>query len=230
MTAEGSAIAAPDQKTYRVEVDSPNGPGVSDASFCPADVLRCTATGYSGTPGFDPPDTIRPENEGKEHSITAEPLNAVAAPSHHNGKVDLAQAKAVRQLLEFFPNQELVWIWGHEHRLAIYDKYKMSGGITAYGRRLGHGGMPVELTPPVHQEVPLLYYDQRPHKLLDGTQVGVNGFVNLSLSESVLMLDYRDIYNNSLLVEDFKHAGGGRVEHDFVKLAQPGLTPGNAGR
>lgn len=161
-----------------------------------------------------------------------ENLKATLLLSHHEYFTafnDLAYTKPAKQLMEFFPDQELVWIWGHEHRLAIYDKYKMSGGITAYGRCLGHGGMPVELTPPVHQEVPLLYYDRRPYKLLDGTQVGVNGFVNLSLSGSVLSLDYRDINNNSLLVEEFKHVGNGVLSHDFVNVAQPGLTPGNAG-
>jgi len=160
-----------------------------------------------------------------------ENLKATLLLSHHEYFTafnDLAYTKPAKQLLGFFPNQELVWIWGHEHRLAIYDKYKMSGGITAYGRCLGHGGMPVELTPPVHQEVPLLYYDQRPYKLLDRTQVGVNGFVNLSLSGPVLTLDYRDIDNNSLLVEEFKHVGNGVLSHNFVNVAQPGLTPGNA--
>ena len=157
-----------------------------------------------------------------------ENLKATLLLSHHQyftAFCDLAYTKPAKQLLEFFPNQELVWIWGHEHRLAIYDKYKMSGGITAYGRCLGHGGMPVELTPPVHQEVPLLYYDQRPYKLLDGRQVGVNGFVNLSLSGRVLTLDYRDINNKSLIVEEFKHVGDGVLSHNFVKEPQPGLTP-----
>jgi hypothetical protein len=39
----------------------------------------------------------------------------------------------------------VLWLWGHEHRLAIYREAakEEEGDVTSYGRRIG--GMPVEL-------------------------------------------------------------------------------------
>ena len=39
----------------------------------------------------------------------------------------------------------MLWLWGHEHRLAIYREAakEEEGDVTSYGRRIG--GMPVEL-------------------------------------------------------------------------------------
>ena len=139
--------------------------------------------------------------------------------SHHQYYTafnDHAYTKAAKQLMEFFDGQEVVWIWGHEHRLAIYDKFSIGGGITAYGRCIGHSGMPVELGTPDPKKAPLQLYDRdRSHFLDDGkTKVGENGFVNLTIADSVLTLDYRDIRNTQLLVETFTadSAGGFRRE------------------
>ena len=48
-----------------------------------------------------------------------------------------------RQLADVI-HQPVIWFWGHEHKLAIYDRYCVANGIEAYGRCIGHGGMPVE--------------------------------------------------------------------------------------
>ncbi len=162
----------------------------------------------------------------REEVKPMENLKATLLLSHHQyftAFSDLSYSKPARQLREFFPTQEVVWIWGHEHRMAIYDKYKTDGGITAYGRCLGHGGMPVEMGQPVRRKVPLLYYDERTHYLA-GTKVGVNGFVNILLDDSILRLDYRDISNKSLLVEEFTHIGKGCLSHRFIEVDQHGLT------
>ena len=42
-------------------------------------------------------------------------------------------------------DREVIWLWGHEHRLAVYGKFQSKNGIKAFGRCIGHGGMPVEL-------------------------------------------------------------------------------------
>ncbi|MGH9328568.1 MAG: metallophosphoesterase family protein [Terriglobia bacterium] len=158
-----------------------------------------------------------------------ENIKATLLLSHHeyfSSFGEQAYTKPARQLHEFFPTQEVVWLWGHEHRMAIYDKYRLDGGITAYGRCLGHGGMPIEVGHPPHRtKLPLQWYDLRSHNLPDGSLVGQNGFLNLTLDRSVLRLDYRDIENESLLVEEFTAKEGGRLQHHVVYISKPGLTP-----
>jgi hypothetical protein len=61
--------------------------------------------------------------------------------------------KPAKQLAEFFFGPAL-WFWGHEHRMAINEEFGIDGGIRAFGRCVGHGGMPVDLPPaePMHSE------------------------------------------------------------------------------
>src|SRR5262249_48265049 len=130
--------------------------------------------------------TIRPKEQQK----------ATLLLSHHQYYTafsDRSYTKPARQLMEFFDTQEVVWLWGHEHRLAIYDRFSVGGGISAFGRCVGHGGMPVELGPPDTKKAPLKWYDTRSHTLDNGTPVGQNGFVNLTVEGDRLTLDYRDI-------------------------------------
>ena len=147
--------------------------------------------------------------------------------SHHqyfSSFPDKAYTKPASQLAELFPNQEVLWIWGHEHRLAIYDKFAKDGGPTAYGRCLGHGGMPVEMAnPKQHPEVPLLLFDPRSTPL-DGTPTGINGYVMATIANDVLTLDYRDITDTHLLVEEFRPGMGGSLTHQIVDRGSV-LTP-----
>lgn len=145
--------------------------------------------------------------------------------SHHQyytAFTDHAYTKPAKQLTEFFDDQEVVWIWGHEHRLGIYDKFHTDGGITAYGRCLGNGGMPVDLGTPDPKKAPLLLYDRdRSHPLENGVQVGQNGHLNLTMNGPVLTFDYRDIDNTQLLVESFTTDGSGRLSRSV--LSDPGI-------
>jgi hypothetical protein len=67
--------------------------------------------------------------------------------SHHNyfSNYDTAYPRQAVQLKEFFAEHPVLWFWGHEHRLMIYKEYRVGGGISAFGRCIGHGGMPIEL-------------------------------------------------------------------------------------
>ena len=160
-------------------------------------------------------DTVQPKTRPK----------ATLLLSHHQyytAFTDYAYTKPAKQLTEFFDGQEVVWIWGHEHRLGIYDKFSTGGGITAYGRCLGHSGMPVDLGTPNPKKAPLQLYDRdRSHTLGDGTKVGENGFVNLTITDRVLTLDYRDINNTQLLVETFTTDGTGGLGRTVV--SDPGI-------
>jgi len=116
-----------------------------------------------------------------------------------------------KQLAEFFPSQEIVWMWGHEHRMSIYDKFSLAAGgnLKAYGRCVGHGGMPVEVSTPIgkgafdRSKAPLTFYDPSTHSLADGTPVGRNGFVMMTIDACTLTFDYRDLNNAPMFVERF---------------------------
>ena len=81
------------------------------------------------------------------------------------------------------------------------DRFSRDGGITVFGRCLGHGGMPVDLGTPDPRKAPR-YYDLRSHKLDDGTPVGQNGYVNVTIKQAALQLEYRDI-DNTYCLSDF---------------------------
>jgi hypothetical protein len=113
-----------------------------------------------------------------------------------------------RQLAAFI-NRPILWFWGHEHRLAIYGKFGTPDGIQAYGRCIGHGGFPVTRGRQIaNPEPPLVLYDDRRYKIIDNTQLGFNGFVNLTFKASRLSIDYRDIENRRLLEEEWEVDNG----------------------
>ncbi|HZD93801.1 MAG TPA: metallophosphoesterase, partial [Candidatus Sulfotelmatobacter sp.] len=131
------------------------------------------------------------------------------------------------QLAEFFSGQQIVWIWGHEHRMAVYDKYTDANNITAYARCLGHGGMPVELKDVHDPSAPLQFYDHRTYASYDDGPVGFNGFLNVRLEGNKAVLDYRDVHNKAILQEEFTAAANGAISQAFT-LVGPELTRGKA--
>ncbi len=132
-----------------------------------------------------------------------------------------------KQLAEFFGHQEVIWIWGHEHRMAVYEKYA-DGAITAFGRCVGHGGMPVEISrrPRGAAAVPLQYYDARMYTQIGCSKLGFNGFVNIEIRGDVAALEYLDLNNQRTMLEEFR-AGGIRLYHRFLEV-HPALSKGNA--
>ncbi len=90
-----------------------------------------------------------------------------------------------RQLARFI-SRPVLWFWGHEHRLAIYGKFGMDGSVQAYGRCIGNGGFPVSRGQPVtNPQPPLVLYDDRLYKVVDGMELGFNGFVKLTFAEKM---------------------------------------------
>jgi Calcineurin-like phosphoesterase len=146
--------------------------------------------------------------------------------SHHQYYTafsDKAYTKPAKQLAEFFGTQEVVWIWGHEHRLSIYDKFRTDGGITAYGRCAGHSGMPVETGDPATKDVPLKFYDPRTRELPNGATAGYNGYLILSIQGDALSIEYWDIDQNKLLVEQFRAGAKGTLTYQLIDSS--GLKP-----
>jgi len=98
-----------------------------------------------------------------------------------------------------------IWFWGHEHKLAIYDKYAVPGGIEAYGRCIGHGGMPVERgAEPDMEECRLAAWDNRRYDNGEPINVGYNGNANLSFDGPSLRIEYRDLNCDLLLTEEWR--------------------------
>jgi hypothetical protein len=150
--------------------------------------------------------TVRPQENRK----------ATLLLSHHQYFTafgDHGYTRPAKQLREFFRHQEIIWIWGHEHRLAIYDRFTKDGGLTVFGRCLGNGGMPVDVDAPDAGKAPVRYYDARCHWLDDGTPVGQNGYANVVVDRDTLWIEYRDIDDNLLLTETFIPQAGGRLRH-----------------
>ncbi len=170
-------------------------------------------------------------------------INPVAARkptvllSHHqwfsgfgNGDYD----KPADQIAPFLQNQDIVWLWGHEHRLAIYYKYKSpSNYLTAYGRCIGHGGMPIEMPdaqyPNGDRAQRVEFWDGlnpgRFQTLADGTVVGTNGYVEMQIQDSTLTLEYLDANRTSVLKESFVPGGGAAWDGSLVRTVvnNPGI-------
>jgi len=120
----------------------------------------------------------------------------------HSAFSDWYQIPA-RQLARLI-HRPLIWFWGHEHKLAIYDRYHVPEGIEAYGRCIGHGGMPVERGHDPDLDCPLLAWDNRRYENGEKINVGFNGHVDLSLDGPKLHAEYVDLNRTLLLTEDWQ--------------------------
>jgi len=105
-------------------------------------------------------------------------------------------------------DREVIWIWGHEHRFAVYGKYQSKNGIRAFGRCIGHGGMPPEIgkiksgkevykepEPERARESHLVFYDQRKKDIIGKTIIGHNGYIVMDMDEDKLSIEYKDEKN-----------------------------------
>ncbi len=117
-------------------------------------------------------------------------------------------ARPARQLAEFI-DRPVLWFWGHEHRFAVYGRSNTPQGIEAYGRCIGHGGMPIDIGFPVkHPEFSLVLHDERQYEALQGLAVGYNGFANLAFRGNTLEIEYRDIRDQVVLREQWQTEAG----------------------
>jgi calcineurin-like phosphoesterase family protein len=124
--------------------------------------------------------------------------------SHHQvySRYDYWYPEQARQLAEFFTGPVL-WFWGHEHRLAIYREHTVRGGISAFGRCIGHGGMPVDLPPaqPKHAECIIEFTDDRPYPNDENLTIGFNGYAELSLQDKQATVSYVDVRGKRIFSE-----------------------------
>ncbi|MFZ0038074.1 MAG: metallophosphoesterase [Candidatus Acidiferrales bacterium] len=108
-----------------------------------------------------------------------------------------------RQLAKMI-HRPVLWIWGHEHRLAIYEKFGVKDGVEAHGRCLGHGGMPVERgAAPDIQDCRWLAWDNRRYPSDEKVNVGYNGYANFSFNGPALHIAHYDLNQSLVLTEDW---------------------------
>jgi hypothetical protein len=110
----------------------------------------------------------------------------------------LGTAKQLSQLLP--PNREVVWFFGHEHRLAFFHPRRLhedewTSSFTAHMRLVGNGGMADYMKEP-HGLEGMLAWDQRvyqqiPNDLPGGkVPVGYNGFSTLDFNGPEAVVTY----------------------------------------
>lgn len=145
-------------------------------------------------------ESVQPKTNGR----------ALVLLSHHQyySAFESQYPKAADQLADMI-DRPVLWFWGHEHRMAAYGAHRVDGGITAFGRCLGHGGMPVDIRDPiVHPEFPPALYDDRRYPDLFSEPVGYNGFANLRFNGNRLAVEYKDLRGNVILSEEWESREG----------------------
>jgi hypothetical protein len=156
--------------------------------------------------------------------------------THHQpfSSFEHAFIKPAKQLAQtgLFDGQDLVWLYGHEHRLTVYKKQVIADSLNTYPRCIGHGGMPVEVTVVNQPKPEISYYDPRQHPIDKDdpdTMVGYNGHVVLIFSGAALTIEYHDILsNNVLLTETFIPNASGALHYSSQKATNSPLRPPNS--
>ncbi|KQS33451.1 metallophosphoesterase [Dyadobacter sp. Leaf189] len=96
----------------------------------------------------------------------------------------------------------VIWLWGHDHRLVIYEKVKNGNGPVAYGRCIGHGGLPVEIKMPDPKDIgKISLYDRRVRTVIKRHSLGYNGFARMQLKGENLNIEYRDLEDTCVYEE-----------------------------
>ena len=98
-------------------------------------------------------------------------------------------------------------------RLAIYEKYQTGKGITAFGRCIGHGGMPVDLPPTTlkHSGCTVEFVDHRPYENQENLKVGINGFAALTFDRNAFEIEYVDVFDAVIFSESWTTDGTGNI-------------------
>ena len=163
---------------------------------------------------FTPRSALRPENiEWLRETVRPRKDDArgIILLTHHQyfSRFDTCFPRAARQLAPFF-SRPVLWFWGHEHRLAVYEEASMRGGIRAIGRCIGHGGMPVDLPPckPKSPEYRVEFVDDRHYPNDEKLVVGYNGFARLTLRANEVAVEYVDICERVVFAETWAVEGG----------------------
>jgi hypothetical protein len=138
-------------------------------------------------------DTVNPDGDNR----------GLILLSHHGSHSSFGEWYRIpSQQLARIIHRPVIWFWGHEHKLAIYDKYAVEGGIPAYGRCIGHGGMPVERGAlPDINECRWLAWDNRRYENGEDINAGYNGHAQMVLDGPEMRVEYHDLHGALLFKE-----------------------------
>lgn len=147
--------------------------------------------------------------------------------THHQvlSVYDSCFTKQADQILSIL-KRPVLWFWGHEHRLIIYDAYTDPNGKwpAIMGRCIGHAGMPIDLPGKLKSGSigKAEYVDKRLYNNDEKLHVGMNGFVRLKMTGDTLAVEYVDIHNTLIFEETFKSMQGavsrtGSTNHLLVR-------------
>jgi hypothetical protein len=142
---------------------------------------------------------------------------AIIVLSHHQyySKYDQCYPKPALQLSELIA-RPVLWFWGHEHRLVIYKEFRLGDGVKAYGRCIGHGGMPVEypLPRPQLKDCPVEFIDERLYFNNEDLRLGMNGFARLAFRGKTLRVEYVDLCGDVVFRENWETENGHLKRHE----------------
>jgi hypothetical protein len=147
----------------------------------------------------------------------------------------------IPQIAPLLGQRNVLWFWGHEHRLSFYGHNSLGvaaspggappiGGAGCFARCIGHGGMPVEIdefklkgkTATDKANRNLVLYDGRVRETIGGNiPLGHNGYVIMELQAENLAVKYFD--------DSFVDAHGARspiVEERWVVDTATGVLTG----
>lgn len=171
---------------------------------------------------FYPPDSALPSELLDWLLTTVKPRaddpRGIILLSHHQyfSRFEDWYPKPAQQLAEFF-SRPVLWFWGHEHRMAIYDEFGVAGSMRAFGRCIGHGGMPIELPPadPAHKECTVEFVDNRVYPNDENLVISFNGFARMALNRDNLKVEYVDVHGKVIFAEAWAVQGGAlsRISH-----------------
>jgi hypothetical protein len=106
----------------------------------------------------------------------------------------------IPQVAPLLGGRNVLWFWGHEHRLSFYG-YNELGSGGCFARCIGHGGMPVEIgefvlkgsQPTDTANRNLVAYDERVREMIDGDiGLGHNGYAVMEFRAQDLVIKYFD--------------------------------------
>jgi hypothetical protein len=170
---------------------------------------------------FRPGCALRPEQLDWLRTVVwgrKEDSRGIVILGHHQyySRYDYWYPKQAKQLAEFVSGPVL-WFWGHEHRMAIYDEFGVRDGIRAFGRCIGHGGMPVDLPParPKHSQCVVEFTDERHYPNDENLKIGFNGFAQLSMQGNRMTVRYVDVRGTVIFSEVWVTKNGilERIQH-----------------
>lgn len=128
-------------------------------------------------------------------------------------------------------DRPVLWIWGHEHKFAMYEKARIGRGITAYGRCIGHGGMPVELKTFKRKKSrtgadKLVVVDERVHRsqLSRKNPLGYNGYALMNFRGAELSITYSDFFQ-PLVTEQWTVHPDGSLSGQIIPAPDCPLQP-----